>query len=109
MSLSRGGVRRLQKLGSSSLVVTLPKEWVREMGLKQGDPVYVVIEGGSLRIVPAVNSETYAASRVRLTGSTPATPLGCCGAPTSLGLRRLCWRMLATTCITCSATPHQGL
>ncbi|WP_165487871.1 AbrB/MazE/SpoVT family DNA-binding domain-containing protein [Aeropyrum pernix] len=71
MNLGRGGVRRLQKLGSSSLVVTLPKEWVREMGLKQGDPVYVVVEGGSLRIVPAVNSEATAASRIRLSGLDP--------------------------------------
>ncbi len=46
-------LRRVQRLGTSSLVVTLPKEWVRRVNLKPGDTVYVVIEGGSVRIIPS--------------------------------------------------------
>ncbi|AEM39723.1 SpoVT/AbrB domain-containing protein [Pyrolobus fumarii 1A] len=45
-------MRRVQRLGTSSLVVTLPKEWVRKVNLKPGDVVYVVVEGGSVRIIP---------------------------------------------------------
>jgi len=44
--------RKIQKLGSSSLVVTLPKSWVRRVNLKQGDTVYVVVEGNTLRVIP---------------------------------------------------------
>ncbi len=44
--------RRVQRLGTSSLVVTLPKEWVRMVGLKPGDEVYVVIEGQSVHVIP---------------------------------------------------------
>ena len=45
--------RRVQRLGTSSLVVTLPKEWVRRVGLKPGDMVMIVIEGNSVRVIPA--------------------------------------------------------
>jgi len=49
----QGDTRRVQRLGSSSLVVTLPKSWVKAVGLKPGDKVVVVQEGMTLRIVPA--------------------------------------------------------
>ena len=45
-------IRRVQRLGTSSLVVTLPKEWVRRVGLKPGDRVLEVVEGSAVRIVP---------------------------------------------------------
>ncbi len=45
--------RRVQRLGTSSLVVTLPKEWVRRVGLKPGDMVMIIIEGNSVRVLPA--------------------------------------------------------
>jgi len=32
-------VRRVQRLGSSSLVITLPKEWTRRLGIKPGDQI----------------------------------------------------------------------
>ncbi len=48
-------VRRVQRVGSSSLVVTLPKEWARRLGLEQGSTVLLYDEGGSIRIVPAGN------------------------------------------------------
>ncbi len=50
--MDRVYVRRVQRLGTSSLVVTFPKEWVRKVGLKPGDKVLVVVEGSAVRIVP---------------------------------------------------------
>ncbi len=49
--------RRLQRLGASSIVVTLPHEWVKAHGLKAGDTVYIVNEGDRLKIVPALSEE----------------------------------------------------
>ncbi len=45
--------RKVQKLGTSSLVVTLPKDWVKRFKIRPGDRLYVVDEGNYLRIVPA--------------------------------------------------------
>ena len=45
--------RKLQRLGSSSLVVTLPREWIKRMELKPGDVVYLVVEGDTIRITPS--------------------------------------------------------
>ena len=45
--------RRVQKLGGSSLVVTLPKNWVKRMNVKAGDNLIVVDEGEYLKIMPA--------------------------------------------------------
>jgi phosphate uptake regulator len=43
--------RRVQKLGTSSLVLALPKEWVKKQGIDKGDVLYVIEEGESLRII----------------------------------------------------------
>ncbi|MEN3047216.1 MAG: AbrB/MazE/SpoVT family DNA-binding domain-containing protein [Candidatus Caldarchaeales archaeon] len=45
--------RRIQQLRGSSYVVTLPKEWVEESGLRKGSAVTVIVERELLRIVPA--------------------------------------------------------
>ncbi len=46
-------IRKVQKLGYSTIVVSLPRLWVKEKGLKKGDNVIIRIEDdGSLRIVP---------------------------------------------------------
>lgn len=46
-------IRKVQKLGYSTIVVSLPRIWVKEKGLKKGDNVIIRIEDdGSLRIVP---------------------------------------------------------
>ncbi len=45
-------VRRIQRVGSSSLVVTLPKEWARRLGLQPGSRVMLLDEGDSIRVVP---------------------------------------------------------
>ncbi len=44
--------RRIQKLGGSSLIITLPKSWVRKIGLTVGDTVVIVDEGDHLKIMP---------------------------------------------------------
>jgi len=44
--------RKIQKLGSSSLVITIPKSWATRLGLKAGDKVVVVDEGDHLKIMP---------------------------------------------------------
>ncbi|MCE4611404.1 MAG: AbrB/MazE/SpoVT family DNA-binding domain-containing protein [Desulfurococcales archaeon] len=62
-----GEVRRVQRLGSSSLVVTLPKSWVKALNLKPGDPVYVVVEGRSVRVMP-VEGEHVGSAALRLQG-----------------------------------------
>lgn len=46
-------LRKLQKLGTSSYFITLPKGWIRNHELKAGDKVGVSFENdGSLRVVP---------------------------------------------------------
>lgn len=46
--------RRVQRFGRSTLMVSLPAEWVKEIGLKPGDTVTITIdEDKSLRIYPA--------------------------------------------------------
>ncbi len=42
--------RKVQRLGTTSLVVTLPRDWVKRNGLKPGDLVYIMEEGEGLRI-----------------------------------------------------------
>ncbi len=38
-------VRTVSKVGGSSLMVTLPKGWLRYMGIKAGDKVEVITNG----------------------------------------------------------------
>ncbi len=47
-------IRRLQKLGTTTLVVSLPRKWVLEKGLKSGDPVYIETtdDGLLIRLAP---------------------------------------------------------
>lgn len=47
-------MRKIQFTGKSSYIVSLPKEWVMDMGLKQGDQVTIVRQGTStLQIIPS--------------------------------------------------------
>lgn len=48
--------RRVQRLGTSSLIVTLPKKWVRKVNLKPGDTVVVLVEDDEVRILPPSKS-----------------------------------------------------
>ena len=46
--------RKIQFTGKSSYIVSLPKDWVVELGLKQGDPINVSRQGSStLQITPS--------------------------------------------------------
>ncbi len=47
-------LRKIQFTGKSSYIVSLPKEWVLDLGLKQGDQVTIVRQGTStLQITPS--------------------------------------------------------
>ncbi|MEM4884423.1 MAG: phosphate uptake regulator PhoU [Saccharolobus sp.] len=44
--------RKVQRLGSSSLFITLPKKWINKWGIKPGDKVILeALDDGSLRLV----------------------------------------------------------
>ncbi len=45
--------RKIQRLGSSSLVVTLPRSWIKRHGIKPGDVVYTIDEGFGLKVIPS--------------------------------------------------------
>jgi len=46
--------RKLQKVGYSTLSISLPSNWVKEMGLKRGDPLFLMPEkDGSLKLFPS--------------------------------------------------------
>ncbi|MEW6604305.1 MAG: PhoU domain-containing protein [Thermoproteota archaeon] len=46
--------RKLQYTGGSSYIVSLPKKWIQDLGLKQGDHVLIQRQGNSvLQIAPA--------------------------------------------------------
>jgi phosphate uptake regulator len=45
-------VRKLQKVGSSTLSVSLPSAWAAEQGLKRGASVQLVEDGRELRVIP---------------------------------------------------------
>jgi phosphate uptake regulator len=56
MENAKGGqeTRKLQYTGGSSYIVSLPKKWIQELGLKQGDEVVILRQGNaSLQIAPA--------------------------------------------------------
>ncbi|MEM2273245.1 MAG: phosphate uptake regulator PhoU [Candidatus Bathyarchaeia archaeon] len=45
--------RKLQRVGRSTITVSLPNKWIKENGVKPGDIVFIVPEkDGTLRIVP---------------------------------------------------------
>ena len=46
--------RKLQYTGGSSYIVSLPKKWIQDLGLRQGDHVVIMRQGNSvLQIAPA--------------------------------------------------------
>src|SRR3990167_8806014 len=45
--------KKIEITGKSSYIVSLPKQWILDLGLKQGDPINVVRQGAStLQISP---------------------------------------------------------
>ncbi|MFN3621823.1 MAG: PhoU domain-containing protein [Nitrososphaerales archaeon] len=58
-------VRKVQQVGYSTLVVSLPREWVKEVGLKQGDVVSLMRDAdGTLRLLPGVSKESKSPLKV---------------------------------------------
>jgi len=52
-------IRKVQQVGYSTLVVSLPRDWVKEVGLKQGDVVSLMRDAdGTLRLFPGVGKES---------------------------------------------------
>ena len=49
--------RKVQKLGTSSLIITLPHKWVKRHGIKVGDVVFIHDEGDRLIITPKDSRE----------------------------------------------------
>lgn len=56
--------RKVQKVGTSTLTISLPKPWVVKFGLKQGDQVFLDEEGQYLRVTPASIAGRRAAGAV---------------------------------------------
>ena len=50
-------LRKLQFTGKSSFIVSLPKEWVKDQGLKQGDQVAVSRQGSSIIEIKPIHHE----------------------------------------------------
>jgi phosphate uptake regulator len=48
-------IRKIQFTGKSSYIVSLPKEWIKEQGIRQGDQVSVVRQGSSIIEIKPVN------------------------------------------------------
>ncbi|MCE4625014.1 MAG: AbrB/MazE/SpoVT family DNA-binding domain-containing protein [Desulfurococcales archaeon] len=48
----RAEIRKLQRLGSGSIVVTIPKSWASRLGLEPGVSVMLIDEDDSIRILP---------------------------------------------------------
>ena len=44
--------RKVQRLGGSSLIITLPKQWAKRLNIKVGDELEVVEDGGRLLVLP---------------------------------------------------------
>ncbi|MDT7901062.1 histidine kinase [Acidianus hospitalis] len=56
-------VRRVQKFGKSTLMVSLPADWVKEVGLNPGESIYLEVdEDGSLKVYPP-NLKTEGSSK----------------------------------------------
>jgi SpoVT / AbrB like domain. len=58
--------RRVQKLGGSSLIITLPKSWAKKLGLDVGDTLVIVDEGSYLKIFPPDSTMIQVAETIRL-------------------------------------------
>jgi len=58
--------RRVQKVGYNSLSISIPKQYVRDMNLKQGDSLLFREDSdGTLRLIPATKSRNAARATLR--------------------------------------------
>ncbi len=57
-------IRKIQMTGGSSFVLSLPKNWVRDLGIKKNDPIGVVTcADGTLLITPNINYNSTAKTK----------------------------------------------
>jgi phosphate uptake regulator len=59
--------RKLQLIGGSSYMVSLPKDWVKANGLKQGDEIILEIEDSVITLYPKGFKEDIKISKVEIT------------------------------------------
>lgn len=45
--------RKIQKVGTSTLTISLPRSWATGRNLKKGDQVFLIEEGETLKVIPA--------------------------------------------------------
>ena len=59
--------RKIQRTGKSSFVITLPKEWIDDLGLGRGDPVRIARKNATVLEVypPKYETRTFKKSRGR--------------------------------------------
>jgi phosphate uptake regulator len=72
-------VRRVQRFGKSTLMVSLPADWVKEVALNPGESVYIEVdEDGGLKIYPPSSkvSQTTHELRVLIRNKTPPDLFG---------------------------------
>ncbi len=71
--------RKVQRFGRSTLMVSLPAEWVKEVGLQPGDSVRIEVrEDGSLMIIPLKLEEKGGREReaeIKISTHTPESTL----------------------------------
>ena len=53
--VEKENLRKIQFTGKSSFIVSLPKEWIKDQGIKQGDQVSVVRQGSSVIEIKPIN------------------------------------------------------
>ena len=61
-------VRKLQLIGGSSYMISLPKEWVRVHKLSQGDEVILHVDDNYIRLFPKKYSETERVAKAIVEG-----------------------------------------
>lgn len=67
--------RKIQRTGSSSFIITLPKEWVDLMKLKSGDYVLIEKYNDKLLIMPSTAEGLQLRSTVKVTGVTDVSQI----------------------------------
>ena len=59
-------IRKIQFTGKSSYIVSLPKDWIRDQGIKRGDQVSVVRQGSSVLEIKPVSYGTVSYTHLTL-------------------------------------------
>lgn len=57
----KSDARKVYRSGKSSYIITLPKDWVEEFGIKEGDTVFLEIRENSICIKPKVEEKSLKA------------------------------------------------